>query len=207
MNKEEIKLKFKITSYNLLSNNSELPNKINITISKKVKLEDNFLDVIESIANKYKLQDKLNYYLEEIYRTLWSEHFDGIILDEMLKNIDEHNYDALNAKVEYLDKQFNLQNKIIKILILSNEKNYFMKFYFHINRNRKKHIPHVHCWCCGLERKIDLRNLEFIENSFTSKSLSCKALNIVHRYQDEFLGYWKNFIENEEEPIEFKLVI
>lgn len=204
MNKEEIKLKFKITSYNLLSNNSELPNEINITISKKVKLEDNFLDVIESIANKYKLQDKLNYYLEEIYRTLWSEHFDGIILDEMLKNIDEHNYDALNAKVEYLDKQFNLQNKIIKILILSNEKNYFMKFYFHINRNRKKH---VHCWCCGLERKIDLRNLEFIENSFTSKSLSCKALNIVHRYQDEFLGYWKNFIENEEEPIEFKLVI
>ena len=111
MNKEEIKLKFKITSYNLLSNNSELPNEINITISKKVKLEDNFLDVIESIANKYKLQDKLNYYLEEIYRTLWSEHFDGIILDEMLKNIDEHNYDALNAKVEYLDKQFNLQNK------------------------------------------------------------------------------------------------
>ena len=66
MNKEEIKLKFKITSYNLLSNNSELPNEINITISKKVKLDDNFLDVIENIHNKYNVHDKVNNYLEEI---------------------------------------------------------------------------------------------------------------------------------------------
>lgn len=206
MNRKNIILTFKIASYNFLGEDKTIPNEMNLTLTKKVDEDENFLKIVTNIANRYKLDKNLNYYLDDIYRILWSEHFSDILLNDLLNNIDEHNYSPLDVKVGVLDNQFNLENKIIKILILATNDNYFMKFFFRINRNCKNHIPHVHCSCCGIERKIDLVNIEFIGAPFISRTLSCKALNIVNKYQKEFICYWESFILHEEQ-IEFNLTI
>lgn len=206
MKEEKIKLTLKITRYNILEHNNSTPNEMNVIIKKEVNKDDNFISVIEDIASIYKLNDKLYYYLEDIYETLWSEHFSGVILDDLLKNIDIHNYESLNTKVEYLDKQFNLQNKVIKIVILNRESEYFMKFFFHIDSNDKS-MPHVHCKCCGLERIINLNTLEFIGYTFLSESITKRAITIAHRYRSEFMEYFDVLSESGEELIEFNLVI
>lgn len=204
MSEKEIVLRFKIIRYNMVCN--DLPNEMNLIINKKVNLDDNFIDTIESIVSVYKLGDKINYYLADIYETLWSEHFDGLILNALLKNINLHNYDSLNTKIEHLDKQFNLKNKTIKIVILNDESNYFMKFFFHIDSKDRK-LPHVHCKCCGLERIIDLNTLEFIESTFLSEDITNRAISIANRYRTEFMDYFEVLSKSGEELLEFVLVI
>lgn len=207
MTNNKIKMTFRIERYNLLNKEENEPTEMNLTLIKYVSVEDNFIDVIESIAQKYMFNDTLNYHLEEIYRILWGEYFSDDILEEMLKSKNVYNYDILNTKVKFLNKQFNLENKVIKIIISENKNNYFMRFFFHINPQNDKVRPHVHCKCCGLERIIDLNTLEFIKESFISPNLSSKALNIVHLYKGELMNYWDTFIQNQEELIEFNLLI
>lgn len=206
MNENEIILTFKITRYNMINYDFDQPHEMNLIINKKVSIDDNFINVIENIASTYKIGDKLNYYLEGIYETLWSEHFDGVILDEILKNINLQNYDSLNTKIECLDKQFNLKNKVINIVILAHDSKYFMKFFFHID-SKDKVLPHVHCKCCGLERIINLNTLEFIEHPFLSESITKRAINIAYRYRSEFMEYFESLTKSGDELIEFKIVI
>ena len=207
MNNNRIKMNFKIERYNLISKEENEPTEMNLTLSKYVNIEDNFMEVIESVAHKYMFNENFNYYLEDIYHILWSEYFSDGVLEKLLKRKNVYDYDMLNTKVELLNKQFNLENKEIKIIISENKHSYFMRFFFHINSQSDKIRPHVHCKCCGLERIIDLTTLEFIEQSFISPNLSNKALNVVHLYKSELMNYWNNLIQNQEELIEFNLLI
>lgn len=206
MSENKINLTFKITKYNMVQNDDNLPNEMNLVINKEINKDDNFLEVIESVASIYKDGDELNYYLEDIYETLWSEHFSGDSLDKLLKNINLHKYDWLNKKIEVLDKQFNLKNKVIKIVILNKKCRYFMKFFFHID-GEDKLLPHIHCKCCGLERIINLCTLEFIESAFLSESVTKKAISIAYRYRSEFMEYYNAIRKSGEDLIDFYLVI
>lgn len=206
MNENELTLTFKITRYHVVKNDDNIPNEMNLIIKRKINKNDNFIEVIENVAAPYRIGDKLNYYLEGIYETLWSEHFDGEIIDNLLKNMNLRNYEYINTKIAFLDKQFNLKDKEIKIVIQNEESRYFMKFYFHIDTKYEK-LPHVHCKCCGLERVIDLNTLEFIENTFLSESITKRAISIVHRYRTEFREYFETLSNGGEELLAFRLFI
>lgn len=208
MKQEQIKLKFNITSYNFTENDIDTPTEMNLIITKEVNVNKNFLKIVDAVARKYKLHNApTKYCLDDIYRILWSEHFSGSFLDELLKNIDKDDYSKLDVSVKELDNQFNIKDKTINLTILCEEYNKDMKFFFRIDKSKRNAIPHVHCRCCGKERIIDLKRLEFIENPFESRILTLQALNIVNKYQRELIKYWEKIIKSEEEILEFDLVI
>ena len=208
MQKDTIKMEFEIISYNLLEESDEVPTEMKILYEPNIDSSLNFLSVVKDIVESFKIKDseETNYYLDNLYEELWSEYFKEECLQEILKNVDKHDYSKFNVTIKELDEQFNLDNKRIKIIILCNGGNGDMQFFYHIDRTKTKLVPHIHCKYCGVERSIDLNKLEFIKDSFHSKRISELALNTVKRHQTQFIDYW-NKIKIDGENVKFVMTI
>lgn len=207
---ETIKIEFEIISYNLLGENEHIPTEMRVVYEPKIDLSENFLSVINNVVENFRICNGLdnvsNFYLNNIYEELWREYFDDDLLEELLRNVDKHNYSRFDVTVRELDTQFNLSNKRIRIVIPCNGGNGDMCFFFHINPKNIKQIPHIHCRYCGIESLIDLIKLEFIRDNFHSKNLSEHALAIVKRHQEEFINYFDK-IKEDGEKIKFTMIV
>lgn len=210
MSNKTMKIEFEITSYNLLDESDGVPTEMKLLYVPDVNLEDNFLSVVDNIVSSFRIEDTgefdNNYYLCNIYEELWSEHFKGELLNKYLRSIDKHDYSKLDITIKELNEQFNLSNKRIKLIIPCNGGNGDMKFFFHINRDKQKIVPHIHCRYCGIEAEIDLNKVEFMKESFHSRRISQRALNIVQKYQQELIEYF-NKIEEMEENVKFTMIV
>lgn len=210
MEKETTKIEFEVISYNLLATNEEMPTEMRVVFERNVDVDENFLSVVEDIAQSFNLSDPLNketnFYLDNIYEELWGEFFESELLRKMLNDIDKHNYSRFDVTIKELNDQFNLSNKRIKIVIPCNGDNGKLSFFFHIDKRNTKPRPHIHCKYCNIETMIDLNKVEFITDSFHSTTISELALNTIRKHQQELINYFDK-IKHAGEKVKFVMTI
>ena len=210
MKKDNIKIEFEIISYNLLAENDLIPTEMRILYEPSVDIHSNFLSVVQDIVDCFNISEckekKCNFYLDNIYEELWKEHFEEELLEELLNNVDKHNYSRFNVTVKELDDQFNLSNKRLKIVIPCNGGNGDMCFFFNSEHKNSKLGPHIHCKYCNIETIIDLDKVEFIDDDFHSISLSELALNTIRRHKEDLIKYFEK-VKLDGEKVKFIMTI
>ena len=210
MEKETTKIEFEVISYNILATNEEMPTEMRVVFVRNVDVDENFLSVVEDIAQSFNLSNTLNketnFYLDNIYEELWGEFFESELLRKMLNDIDKHNYSRFDVTIKELNDQFNLSNKRIKIVIPCNGDNGKLSFFFHIDKRNTKPRPHIHCKYCNIETMIDLNKVEFITDDFHSITISELALNTIRKHQQELISYFEK-IKQVGEKVKFVMTI
>lgn len=211
MKNQKVKLEFEITSYNLKEGNNDLPSEIKLTYIEEFDGNLNFLSVVNKLANAFRIKNahekQYAYYLENIYQILWSEFFDEEFIDNMIKNIDTQDYSKLDVTINELNEQFHLEGKRLALVIGSeNSQINGIRFFFHTKEHKHSASPHIHCLYCGVEKIIDLKTLEFINEPFKSIYTSRLAINLVTKYQKSLIDYWDRVL-TEGETVEFDVTL